>query len=423
MPGYLLHEHGIRVLPTLSAPTALRIQPSAFLSDSDIDRLVARVGRHGGVAAQRGFRDVDAPSVASRLRGMAATAGGDAAEPRRERSARDEGADPGGVLGESELRRGSARPRAGIGPVVGSAARDHAGPRSRGSAPRWRCPGRPSLPPPAKRVEVIMIAVPLTSAQIVACQRTGQGAFLRDMVLEGVDLAVEFGAEVVGLGGHTSIVTGAGRDVVEDRVRVTTGNSLTAACVFDQLREELAAIAPGQRHVAIVGAIGNIGAAMAELLVPHSDTLILVGRRGSESRLRQLAERFDGVAACRGQPGSRGLARARVVIAATNAAHPIIDLSHLAGDRSVVVCDLAVPGDVARLGRRSPPRDPGRRRADAAAARPERRGAGFRPTKGGGLFLSGRDDPARLRAGDGQPVVWRTHRGRRHLRPRVGRAP
>ena len=38
--GHLLHEYGIRVLPTLFAPPVLRIQPSAYLSDSDIGRLV-----------------------------------------------------------------------------------------------------------------------------------------------------------------------------------------------------------------------------------------------------------------------------------------------------------------------------------------------------------------------------------------------
>ena len=201
--------------------------------------------------------------------------------------------------------------------------------------------------PTGRRVEVIMIAVPLTSAQIVACQRSGHGAFLRSLVLGAVDLAIDSGAEVVGLGGYTSIVTGAGRDVIEDRVRVTTGNSLTAACVFDQLRDALVTLGPGRRHVAVVGAIGNIGAVMTELLVPEVDSLTLVGNHGSESRLRQLADRFNGEVPVMISQDLNALRGARVVISATNAAHPFIDRAHLAADRSVVVCDLAVPGDVA----------------------------------------------------------------------------
>jgi predicted amino acid dehydrogenase len=142
-------------------------------------------------------------------------------------------------------------------------------------------------------------------------------------------------------------VTGAGRDVIEDRVRITTGNSLTAACVFDQLRDALVTLGPGRRHVAVVGAIGNIGAVMAELLVPHVDSLTLVGNQGSKSRLRQLADRFNGELPVMVSQDLNALREARVVISATNAAHPLVDRAHLAADRSVVVCDLAVPGDVA----------------------------------------------------------------------------
>ena len=69
--------------------------------------------------------------------------------------------------------------------------------------------------PTGARVEVVMIALPLTSGQILTCQRGGHGAFLRSMVLDAVDLAVESGAEVIGLGGYTSIVAGAGRDVID----------------------------------------------------------------------------------------------------------------------------------------------------------------------------------------------------------------
>ncbi len=345
--GYLLHQHGIRLLPTLSAPTTLRIQPSAFLSDVDIDRLVAALEATADLLRRGDF--------ATLMSHLALRAYGawqpprPATQPSRGVSVRHGGeGDPTRVAFLANLS--SAADLRTLAPELAKWSDEQLAAlldRALGEARPLEVSRETVASPTGKRVEVILIAVPLTCAQIVACQRAGQGAFLRDMVLEGVDLAVEFGAEVVGLGGHTSIVTGAGRDVVEDRVRVTTGNSLTAACVFDQLREELAAIAPGQRHVAIVGAIGNIGAAMAELLVSHSDTLILVGRRGSESRLRQFAKRFDGVLPVVVSQDLAALRRARVVIAATNAAHPIIDLSHLAGDRSVVVCDLAVPGDVA----------------------------------------------------------------------------
>ena len=36
--SYLLNKHNIRIFPTLSAPNVLRIEPSAFISDSEIER-------------------------------------------------------------------------------------------------------------------------------------------------------------------------------------------------------------------------------------------------------------------------------------------------------------------------------------------------------------------------------------------------
>src|SRR4029079_2854661 len=41
LAGYLLRVHRVRVAPTLSSPETLRIQPSAYLSDADMDAIVA----------------------------------------------------------------------------------------------------------------------------------------------------------------------------------------------------------------------------------------------------------------------------------------------------------------------------------------------------------------------------------------------
>ena len=345
--GHLLHEYGIRVLPTLSAPTILRIQPSAYLSDSDIDRLVGALDATAALLHDGDFatlmRHVSLPADTAWLPPRAAarrTRRAIARPNRRHASVR--------VAFLANLN--SAADLRTLAPeVAGWSDRqlNNMLDRLLGEVHPIEVSRESVVSPTGRRVEVIMIAVPLTGAQIVACQRSGQGAFLRSLVLEAVDLAIESGAEVVGLGGYTSIVTGAGRDVIEDRVRVTTGNSLTAACVFDQLRDELVTLGPGRRHVAVVGAIGNIGAVITELLVPQVDSLTLVGNRGSESRLRELCDRFSGDLPVMISQDLNTLRKASVVVSATNAAHPIIDRAHLAADRSVVVCDLAVPGDVA----------------------------------------------------------------------------
>jgi predicted amino acid dehydrogenase len=344
--GHLLHRYGIRVLPTLSAPTTLRIQPSAYLSNFDIDRLVAALDATAALLRRKDFATLmshlSRPADPSWLPPRAT------AHNRRPAIAAPEPDTPARVAFLANLN--SAADLRGLAPELArwkDRQLTNMLNRVLGEARPIEVSRQAVVSPTGRQVEVVMIAVPLTSAQIVTCQRSGHGAFLRSMVLEGVDLAVELGADVIGLGGYTSIVTGAGRDVIEDRVRVTTGNSLTAACVLDQLHEELVSLGPGRRHVAVVGAIGNIGAVMTELLVPHVDSLILVGSQGSEPRLRRLVDRFGGDLPVTVSADLRALREARVVISATNAANPIIDRAHLAADRPVVVCDLAVPGDVA----------------------------------------------------------------------------
>lgn len=345
--GHMLHEHRIRVLPTLSAPHVLRIQPSAYLSEADLDRCVtafaatAELLREGKLAPLMSHLGEPVEPAWVTPCGPEATVRESAA--RRVRPPTD----PLRVAFLATMNT-SADLRTLAPELAPWTDRQLGNMRDRllGEAPPIEVSRVYVASPSARRVEVMMMAVPLTTAQIVTCQRAGLGGFLRASVLAAVDLAIASGAEVVGLGGYTSIVTGAGRDVVEDSVRVTTGNSLTAACAFDQLRDVLSARVTGHRHVAVVGAIGNIGAVMAELLLPYADSLTLVGGSGSESRLIQLRDRLAADVPVTVTSEMSVLAGADVVLTATNAAEPIIHPAHLAADRPVVVCDLAVPGDL-----------------------------------------------------------------------------
>lgn len=345
--GHLLPKHQIRLLPTLSAPSVLRIQPSAFLSEIDLDRCVSAMA-----ATAELLRNGDLASLMSHLAGPV---------------------DPAWVTPrapEATVRSGPVRPaRSPAEPVrvaflanLNTAAdlrslapelapwsdRQLANLMDRmlGEAPPIEVARVRVASPKGRQVEVIMMAVPLTSAQVVACQRAGLGSFLRASVLAAVERAIAAGAQVVGLGGYTSIVTAAGRDVIEDRVRVTTGNSLTAACALDQLRDVLEARGTGHRHVAVVGAIGNIGAVLTELILPHADSMTLLGSSGSESRLVRLRDRLGAGIPVTVTSEMNALVAADVVLTATNAVEPIIRRAHLATDRPVTVCDLAVPGDV-----------------------------------------------------------------------------
>uniref|UniRef100_UPI001461473A aminotransferase class III-fold pyridoxal phosphate-dependent enzyme n=1 Tax=Nocardia higoensis TaxID=228599 RepID=UPI001461473A len=347
--GYLLHTHGIRVLPTLSAPTTLRIQPSAFLSDTEMARIetaldeVAALLSRGDLAtllAHLAVPPITNPTVPERVKLSRRRP----VAPAREWKAPRRVAFLANLPEAADLRRFA--PELACWSDEQFAALFE---RLRGVADPFETTRQLVTSPTGETVEVCIIAIPVSAEQIIESQRAGHRAWLRDLVLEGVEQAVALGATVIGLGGYTSIVTDASRDVVEDEITVTSGNSLTAACAYEVIRTELARLAPGSRRVGILGALGNIGAVMAELLAPLTDSITLVGRPGSGRRLRRVADQLAAATGAAAPSVSEDLAAlrdCRIVLTATNSAVPLLTPDLLATGHPVLVCDLAVPGDV-----------------------------------------------------------------------------
>ncbi|MEV7617219.1 aminotransferase class III-fold pyridoxal phosphate-dependent enzyme [Streptomyces sp. NPDC089799] len=345
--GRLLHAHRIRVMPTLSAPTTVRVQPSALLEPADVDRIAAAFDEVAGLLSRGEY--------ATLLEHLTVPPAGDwqprqhVPLPRRDRPAQHGGK-------RSGVRRVAFLANLDVPGKLSSMAPELSAwtdeqceaalDRMWGELDPYEVARHRITSAAGGEVEVILIAAPFTAAQANAALRAGQRAWLSRTVLDAVELGVSLGAEVIGLGGHTSIVTNAARDVVECDVRVTSGNSLTAACAHDLLLGQLARSGPGERRVGVVGAIGNIGAVMAELAAPHCDSLVLVGRPGSARRLEAVAARFSHLADVEVAEDMAALRDCPIVVSATNSADPVILPHHLAGDRNVLVCDLAVPGDV-----------------------------------------------------------------------------
>src|SRR5207253_9107669 len=109
----------------------------------------------------------------------------------------------------------------------------------------------------------------------------------------------------------------------------------------------IAGASPADR-VAVVGAAGNIGSAMARVLAgtPHGRRLLLVGRPGSHDRLAAVA---DGVK--RTYPAAEiavstrlaDVAGCNAVVVATGGNQPVLFPEHVAADRPVVVVDVSQP--------------------------------------------------------------------------------
>ena len=226
------------------------------------------------------------------------------------------------------------------------------------------------------------LGVPKTAAELMEVS----GTMARDLVAEAVQLAALRGARIVGLGGFTSIVTRNGLDLLDLDMPLTTGNSYTVAAGLNAVRAIMRRLdlAPAQTSVAVLGASGSIGCALATLLASQVGRVTLIARptRTSDGRLAQVATAIAMHVAARGrvrdvQDGSvadmllrRGaeamnssvawlhseglvirttdavsaLRAADIVVTATSSVSGVVDATTLRP--GAVVCDISRPFDV-----------------------------------------------------------------------------
>jgi acetylornithine/succinyldiaminopimelate/putrescine aminotransferase/predicted amino acid dehydrogenase len=353
--SYLLNRHQLRLLPTLSAPNALRVEPSAFITDDDIRHL-----QHGLDSLCRAMKNGNSAEIFS-------------------------------CLVEDEIPHHSTydnEPDVPIFSVEIQAPSPHA--RRIGFLAHFLKPEReivmldPSLavwPQAARRalLERLMgltdmkptplmarnlfddriwfsfILIGADAASMEEMNRSGKSATLIQRIQEGVELAARQGCEIVSLGAYTSIITRDGRAIHPPAdVRLTTGNSLTVAVGAHRFIETVQSTIEGTRiRLAIVGATGNIGSAIARQLLTGENIfseVMLVARH--EAKLRnladELAQRSPGtrMAISKDLAGIRG-ADAVVVAAATN--EPLIYPHHLNPDQIVVLADVSAPTVISPL--------------------------------------------------------------------------
>lgn len=117
---------------------------------------------------------------------------------------------------------------------------------------------------------------------------------MRDKVQDAVTVARELGDDnipvsIVGLGAYTSIITQNAQTINDYEVPVTTGNAYTTGLTIQGILHaaEKRQLDISQARVAVVGAAGNIGTVLSQILLGRVGELILVGsqHRGSEYRL------------------------------------------------------------------------------------------------------------------------------------------
>jgi len=396
LAGYLLHEHGIRVAPTLNARRTVRIEPSVLLGPDDMDRVVsalralcvvltradtAALTRFVLTDCQHRRGPVTAPATGRRDPGLLMQPG-----PHEEARVAFLGhfIDPTFLARHEPVLAGWTPVQLDqfvrktyeyIDPCV------------------FAC--RDLTSATGARVNFNFVGLSVTSEILVDHLKRRDLAVPRAQIRQALAAARDRGCRLVGFGQFTSIVTRNCEAVTFPGLGFTSGNALTTGMTLSAAEQAVAE--RGWRWenltVAVFGGGGNIGSIFARLVADRAARVVLVGGSGQDSRRRLEATAAAIVAdqlrrQVRGEPlgplgervvavaaGGRSVEQvvatllslpaneaplclgtiddartAAVVITAANAPHPFIEPHHLADD--VVLCDVSIPSAATAATRR-----------------------------------------------------------------------
>ncbi|MHB8146379.1 MAG: shikimate dehydrogenase [Vulcanimicrobiaceae bacterium] len=200
--------------------------------------------------------------------------------------------------------------------------------------------------PDGRETEGWFVSAPLLPEQMMAFPR--EEVYTR--ILRAIEIGVEMGAQIAGLGAFTAVVGDGGVTIAErSPIPVTTGNSLTIAAgvhSFFRGADEMG-IDPAVSTAVVVGATGSIGAACVKLIAPRVQHVILVARNAT--RLAKFHEQIAGELPCASSYGtdiSAAVRSAQLILTATSSTQDVIEPEDLR--TGSVVCELSLPHDVSR---------------------------------------------------------------------------
>ncbi len=290
--GYLLHEQGLRVAPTLSESATIRLEPSAYIRAEDcrkviegIRRICEIIAKHNLyhllrflVSAERpGAKEVIEDYSVSQPKGIPSDPNvkqigfiGHLIHARHLRSC-----EPGFALfSDAQLEELIEKLYPEIGPklIPRSVVRSATG----------------------EQTQFNFIGLFLNSKIIARHMEQRSLKPIRDKIQAAVDLAREHRCQAVGFGGYTSIVTRNCKEVLADCVYLTTGNSLTVAMGLEAIRQAAGQMGLDHSRIrfAAVGAAGNIASVYSEIMAEIVPEIYLIGKPDHQDRLRSLAARI-----------------------------------------------------------------------------------------------------------------------------------
>jgi len=353
--SYLLNRHNIRILPTLSAPNELRIEPSVFITDEEINQLASALEILAEIIRNRSLIDLFLHFMDD--------------DPFDDNKGYEPPSGliyPGLDLPKKEATQVTflahfTSPTDELRILEPSFARaSDTGLRLLFNHLQVLMDMKPvtlfSKNIFGGRIHFQMKIIPLGSAELEQMHREEKKTKIIKKIQQAVDEAAIEGSEFVALGAYTSIFTNNGLALVEPSgTKIITGNTLTAASGITRLLHELESMSVLNKPctLGIVGAAGNIGRAITAYMVTQCNLFkqinLIVHIRKQQSWLeRQLQKTTDisPLIKVRCSTDMESLRQCDVLVITTNTNNPIVFQQHIKPNSSVLISDNSVPSAI-----------------------------------------------------------------------------
>lgn len=170
-------------------------------------------------------------------------------------------------------------------------------------------------------------------------------------LVRSVEMAVDLGADIVGLGAFTKIAGDRGVTLAERvAVPITTGNSYTTATAVEGTLNAARRMQMDLSHVqaTVIGATGSIGRAASLLMAEHVRHLTIVARTPEtlQSLKDELIQAYPGLVVDWMTDIKSAVGPADIVLAVSSATGPIVSPEDL--KPGAVVTDVARPRNLSR---------------------------------------------------------------------------
>ncbi len=190
----------------------------------------------------------------------------------------------------------------------------------------------------------IVIGVPILAHELME-----RKTFAKRKIAQAVKLAEKRGARIIGLGALTGSITGGGDDLpYKHRAHVTAGRAYTTHTVYEYIQDAIRTfgLIKEDTVIAIVGAAGGVGSAVAKMLAKEPfEKLILIDLERKTDKLRTLLKTIaSSHIEITISSHIREVKEADIIVAATNAPEAVIEAED--PKPGAIIIDDAQPSDI-----------------------------------------------------------------------------